>query len=487
MRGSSLPSGRQRLRPSQRLVSVALTLAGVVYAGACGTSSSSEGSSGKGGSAGRGGSAGSSGNAGSAGRPDGSAGDGGSGGSAGNAGTAGIDGSAGTGGTAGSAGKGGSSGTGGGAGKGGSGGSAGDGGVTCAPSLTPCGSACANLDTDARHCGRCGHSCLGGACDTRLCQPVTIATGQYYSYSIAVDATYVYWGRATSAFTTATIARRRIDATDAVANFAPGEAGRGLTAVGGKLYWTYATGGTGAVRTCTAPDCGIIGNLTTYSGTSAGELVVAPAPTNRVYFGQPSPYGTSSGDFWYAPVAGGTATPVASAPNNPSGLTSDANNVYWSNTSTYTNDLQNSDGQILRMSLAGGTPVVLAESLRGDIGDVAVAAGNLYFAGSIWVGTNYPTGIFRVPLPNGVGTSTPLSFVSSLGVQDLVADATHVYFVAGSSVYRCPHSGCSAPPEIIAPGQDTPTSITQDAVSIYWTTIGTWGSPETQVVRRLAK
>ncbi len=52
----------------------------------------------------------------------------------------------------------------------------------------------ANTASDRFHCGRCDHSCLGGACVAGKCQPVEIgrSTGEYV-VDVAVDATRVIW------------------------------------------------------------------------------------------------------------------------------------------------------------------------------------------------------------------------------------------------------------------------------------------------------
>lgn len=56
------------------------------------------------------------------------------------------------------------------------------------------GGACdADTTQDPRHCGRCGHDCLGGACRSSRCEAVQIATTAPESSALAVDDAYIYW------------------------------------------------------------------------------------------------------------------------------------------------------------------------------------------------------------------------------------------------------------------------------------------------------
>lgn len=58
--------------------------------------------------------------------------------------------------------------------------------LPAAPEPTsPCarcdGLRCVDLDTDADHCGRCGHNCNGGTCANGRCQPVLVSSGNGFS------------------------------------------------------------------------------------------------------------------------------------------------------------------------------------------------------------------------------------------------------------------------------------------------------------------
>lgn len=52
----------------------------------------------------------------------------------------------------------------------------------------------ANLGSDPANCGRCGHDCLGGACEAGACGPALVGIAVARPYYIALDADYVYIG-----------------------------------------------------------------------------------------------------------------------------------------------------------------------------------------------------------------------------------------------------------------------------------------------------
>ena len=58
-------------------------------------------------------------------------------------------------------------------------GTEGGGALTCCHGAVACGATCANLQTDANHCGACGHSCLATeTCDAGACTPCSSARTQ---------------------------------------------------------------------------------------------------------------------------------------------------------------------------------------------------------------------------------------------------------------------------------------------------------------------
>jgi hypothetical protein len=79
-------------------------------------------------------------------------------------------------------------------------------GVACGGSLTHCGASCVDSQTDPNNCGRCGHSCVAGACVAGQCQSWVVTNtstanailninrgGDNFQVDFAVDGTSVVW------------------------------------------------------------------------------------------------------------------------------------------------------------------------------------------------------------------------------------------------------------------------------------------------------
>jgi hypothetical protein len=56
----------------------------------------------------------------------------------------------------------------------------------------------ADLQTDPKHCGRCGHDCLGGACAAGACQPFVFAANEAQVTGIEVVGNDLVWTRPTA-------------------------------------------------------------------------------------------------------------------------------------------------------------------------------------------------------------------------------------------------------------------------------------------------
>jgi hypothetical protein len=200
----------------------------------------------------------------------------------------------------------------------------------------------ADLQKDAKNCGRCGHDCLGGPCNVGVCGAVTLVATLANPDGIAIDATNVY-------VTTAGDGRVFVipKAGGAAKDLATGQTkAQGVVLDGTTLYWSngdyeYTTGDPtrkGGVWKCTLPACGppqlvapgdwainvqLLGGVAYFAATNdatirrslpdAGSAVVAT--TNRPFgLGVDNDYAyytSSQPNVYRAPVAdGGDPTAV---------------------------------------------------------------------------------------------------------------------------------------------------------------------------------
>jgi Stigma-specific protein, Stig1 len=355
----------------------------------------------------------------------------------------------------------------------GAGGEAGATLIACDAPLSACGKACVDLKADPKNCGRCGHDCLGGECALGVCQPFTVAPGQSNPGSIVSDGLYVYWTGSDVDAKNPYVARRRVDASDAIKVIAPHEARAvGLTISPSGIEWL----GDGRVRSCKAPDCDGGPNDLQPTVSDCFEILYFPLKSTLFWSCQ-TVYAQNNGSLWSGPIPGTTSTHVQPSSLNPTAIASDADNVYWLNASGFNSEATyNTDGSIWRWRASDGMTTALVTGLAAQLSKIAVGSGALYF-------TPGGVDIFRIPLPNGV--LSPPKFADAREVGGMVADENALYWsdYRGGVIERCPHSSQCPMPEVIAPGQTDAGEMTQDAISIYWTAEnGGDGS-----IRRLAK
>ncbi|HYQ04143.1 MAG TPA: hypothetical protein VER96_35970 [Polyangiaceae bacterium] len=362
----------------------------------------------------------------------------------------------------------------------------------CSPSYSACGVSCVNLKTDPKNCGVCGHSCLGGTCDLGSCQPTTVATGQLRLSRMATDGNYLYWSGAAASGTPYYVARVRVDGTGGVKVLAATEDGAGALAVTtDKVYWISK----GQLRSCDIPDCaaGPSNAITTATANGvSGDMLYEPGK-KALYWSRGATYNTKDGTLYTLASGASTPTVVGTNPSNPGALVSDASNVYWINSSTYTTDNWNADGGLWRVRLSDGTVTQLAASMKGDISYLAISGATLYFAGNIAVPNSNPltttTAILSAPLPNGLGTGMQPQFAPAKNVRGMEADSKYLYFAdeSGSqgTISRCPAAACPTP-ETIVPGLYSPYLGAQDAAAIYFAASSA-SAVTSYTIQRLAK
>ena len=393
---------------------------GATTGGTSGTTTGGDGSAGVAGSAGGGGTSGMG--------PGGTSG-------AGPGGSAGTGGSAGMSGTGGSAGTGGTGAT---AGTGGTGGSSGTGGCT----QTQCGADCADVNSDPNHCGQCDHDCDGGTCSSGKCQPVLLSSGNGQEiYSVAVDATHVYFG---SFGLPASIFRVPIGqpmATDTLYSKAHDAAYIVLTS--SRVVWAGSNG----LRSVPKG-----GGTETELDANAGRTMPATNGSDVYYVATR----TDGIDVMKVPASGGTPTLVGqgSSASESGGLVLVGTDLYilirgplWfivhfaSGTSQSTTIVQ---GNPPRMPATDGTTLAIATTFSGiqtsslpNISMAAIASGS-HAAVAVHDGrVYYRDGSLRSVDPDGANEMIHATGVGGGPFGNSIAvDARNVYYADGDSVYK---------------------------------------------------
>ena len=133
----------------------------------------------------------------------------------------------------------------------------------------------------------------------------------------------------------------------------------------------------------------------------------------------------------------------------------DPQSVYWTMPGT-------TMGAVMKVPLAGGSPVVVAFDVVPI--DIAIDAKNAYWTSDVGVRTA------------SLGGGTPVTLAT--GAADHIAvDGQDVYWDGVKTVMRVPLAGGSS--TAVASGQHNPTSVAVELVSVYWTTMGTGGASGT--------
>ncbi len=361
----------------------------------------------------------------------------------------------------------------------GDGATAGDGSVTGDGSPVP---ACdeTKLQTDANHCGRCGHSCLGGACNAGKCESVVVRGGLENPVDLAVDATHVY---VTARGNGAVLKIAKADGkTDVLAS--GHEEARGVTLDGQNLFWSNrdfpgdgGDGSWGGVWGCTLPACTDKRLVT--EGDWAANVRFAGG---FLYFAE-----NNNGTVVRVKPDGSMRAPVATG-NKPWSVAVDATHLYFTANTGY----------LQRTPLAGGTPENVGPlDMGGPSGFVTLDDERVY-----WAYADYatPAGHVLSALkadPNAPKEQYGTANVGSVGV---AVDGTTLYwtneghfdasFVSqkDGELLACPKAGCGGnAPVALQQGLTAPGAIAVDGEAVWFLTFGTKEGSADGELRKIAK
>jgi hypothetical protein len=271
----------------------------------------------------------------------------------------------------------------------------------------------ADVSSDPQNCGRCGHSCLGGACEAGVCQPYLIATINGAG-SIASDGVAVDW----------------------VAPFSTG-----------KVYECPRTG-------CADAAAPLVSNTPTpaYVATSATDVLWTT-------------YVDDGGVLARCAKTGCNDTPTILSGGHvyPANLVVDANDVFFN---VY-------NGDIDRCALSGcdGGASSIVASQNGPMQGLAQTSSELFWT----EGYDYVVGCSKSACTStrhvlGHGFSTNLDSAATYGGNVYVSEDK-----AQGSVFSCPTASTTCTGNVVAQNLDRPAFVAADADGVFIVTIGTKG------------
>jgi len=366
------------------------------------------------------------------------------------------------------------------------------GACVCRTGATDCGTACADLSSDAKNCGTCGHDCLGGTCSSGICQPVMLATvtetrpsGYLYADGGKVYAVTMEW---------AALDTSRLWVLDATI---PGTATKVLPefssyircVMNGTALWDNGTdtNGNQVFSYCTPSNCSATTKSFTIPGTGASGETLQVWPTcdlanSEVVWAMQATSGTDSTiSVWRSSITGANIRTVTSFLLN-NGADSSTGPQLAAGRSDRLFFLRTTGTAIQLVSVPTGTqnatPTVIASGNTGGPLDFGYGIVQFYADDSLLVWST-DKGTYQAPLPSGIGSNSPATFTQGL-ISSGIMDNKHFYgmFSLLSSMAWCPVSNCGSPAVLTTsiPSSLTIQAVTQDSAAIYWTVSSTDGS-----------
>lgn len=324
------------------------------------------------------------------------------------------------------------------------------------------GGCVADLETDGQHCGRCFHSCLGGACARGACLPVKIAEKQESPAEIFVHEGMIVWANRGWPLGTGTIAQCPVGVVcgDNPQLLATGLQGPGhLQPDGNGVLFLEQ----GLVRRLDRQTRAV---TSVHQGPEAAYLTVSgPLLYYSAYTSDGIYVGPSSALF--------DAGTLLVAETQPADLLAGAARLFW----------ESKSAPIRACSLPGCTNKVsfpdAGKFATSWVNDFALDETYLYAA------TQYPDAILRMRHDlTDIQELAPATDPSALAL-----DATAVFWTdrGTGQVFRCPKTGGTPTAVATVQGRSIFFDIAVDDRAIYWTDFASSANLAAGVVWALAK
>lgn len=158
------------------------------------------------------------------------------------------------------------------------------------------------------------------------------------------------------------------------------------------------------------------------------------------------------GQVMRLPLAGGSPVTLITNQDHPLGIALDGINVYWTNSGI---------GTVMDIPLAGGTPTLLASGQNAP-GSIADDDANLY-----WLNAG---GAQVVSFPKHGGTPNVLAQGTAGGQGNIAVSPTNIYWTDtnAGAVRSFPIAVVPGPGTLIASGLIAPDGLALDATSVFW-------------------
>lgn len=304
---------------------------------------------------------------------------------------------------------------------------------------TCCGESCTDESSDPSNCGACGNACNltpQSQCGSGVCS-YTLYSGPPQAVALAADATSVY-------FTTSPggVLRMPLTGGPPVTLASGPGSGDSIVVDATNVYWTAEV----TAANWNVLQMPLLGGAPTTLVTGLPSASSVAVDTTSVYFGSGYP---ASGSEWIGrvPIGGGSVVTLVSGQPLIGDIALGASAVYWT-AATYF-------GAVLSAPIAGGTASTVASS-QNPIA-LALDTSNLYWTSG--------TGVMEVALAGG--TPTSLGRIVSGQPYGLATDGTNVYWTDAPGVVKVPVNGGTPTP--VATDSSSPQRIALGGTQVFWT------------------